>query len=271
LETSVRRGISAAVLKNVAVLTMTIDHVTAFLLKKYLQSQGVLRLYDSFWYTLGRDIGRIAFVLYAFMIAEGAYRTHNKGKYALRLLILAVISIVPHSYCNIGKPFNPEDRNIFFLLLLGLLTIYAWEWLRDHIGQAGVSVLLRGLLLVASCAVSELLKFEYGLMGILLILVFHIYRYDLRKTVIAGALVTTVGYMIHVIVYSGAVHWITSHSNHLLESLLNADRVQVFGVLALPLIYFYNGRKGRQFSKWFYYLYYPAHLGIIAVILHFAF
>ena len=268
METSTRRGISAAVLKNIAVITMTIDHVTAFLLKRYLQSQGVLRLYDNIWYTLGRDIGRIAFVLYAFMLAEGAYKTRNKGKYALRLLALAIVSIVPHSFCNIGKPFNAQDMNIFFLLFLGLITIYAWDWLKDNIAQMSLSVLLRIALVAASCAVSELLKFEYGLMGILLILVFHIYRFDTPKLLISGALVTTVGYMIHVVVASGAVNWIHSHSGHLLESFISTDRVQVFGILALPLIYFYNGKKGRQLSKWFYYLYYPVHLGIIALILY---
>lgn len=267
METSARRGISAAVLKNVAVLTMTIDHVTGILLKKYLQTQGVLRLYDNIWYTLGRDIGRIAFVLYAFMLAEGAYRTHDKAKYALRLLVLAAISIVPHSYCHIGKPFNPNDLNIFFLLFLGLITIYVWDWLKERIVQPGLSGLLQILVLAASCAIAELLKFEYGLMGILLILVFHVYRYDLRKTIIAGALVTTVGYMVHVVIASGAVHWISSHSQNLLESFISTDRVQAFGILALPLIYFYNGKKGKQLSKWFYYLYYPVHLGIIALIL----
>ena len=268
METSARRGLSAAVLKNVAVITMTIDHATAFLLKNYLQSQGVLRYYDNFWYAFGRDIGRIAFVLYAFMLAEGAYKTSNKGKYALRLLILAGISIVPHSYCNIGKPFNPQDLNIFFLLFLGLITIYAWDWLKDQVRQKNLSILLRILLLAASCAISELLKMEYGLMGILLIMVFYIYRFDLRKLMISGALVTTVGYMLHVVVISGTVNWIQAHSNNLVESLLRSDRTQVFGILALPFIYFYNGQKGRQLPKMFYYLYYPVHLGIIALLLH---
>ena len=246
---------------------MTIDHVTAFFLKRYLMSQGVMRLYDNFWYLLGRDIGRIAFVLYAFMLAEGAYKTSDKGKYALRLLALAIISIVPHSYCNVGRPFDLKNMNIFFLLFLGLITIYAWDWLKDQISRVSLSVLLRILLLAASCAVSELLKFEYGLMGILLILVFHVYRFDLRKLIIGGVLVTSVGYMVHSVVHTGVVSWINSHSGRLLESFISTDRVQIFGVLALPFIAFYNGRKGRQLSKWFYYLYYPVHLGIIALVL----
>ena len=72
METAGKRGLSEAALKNIAVLTMTLDHVTAFILKEYLVSQGILNLYSNDWYTIGRVIGRIAFVLYAFMIAEGA-------------------------------------------------------------------------------------------------------------------------------------------------------------------------------------------------------
>lgn len=267
METTNTRGISAAVLKNIAVLTMTIDHATAFLLKHYLFSHGTMSLYSNLWYCLGRGIGRIAFVLYAFMLAEGAYRTGNKTKYALRLLALAVISVIPHSYCNIGKLFNPDDMNIFFLLFLGLLTIYAWDWIKKQTLQKGLSVLARILLTAAACAVAEVLKFEYGLMGILLILVFHVFRYDFPKLAVAGALVLTIGYMVHAVVSYDPVGWINSHSSNLIPSLIRTDSVQVYGVLALPLIYFYNGRKGRQLSKWFYYLYYPVHLGIIALIL----
>ncbi len=267
LETT-QKGISAAVLKNVAVLTMTIDHVTAFILKAYLNDIGVASVYTNTWYWLGRVIGRIAFVLYAFMIAEGALRTRNKLKYALRLLALAVISIVPHSYVNVGKFFNPKDLNIFFLLFAGLIAIYAWEWLKDHISRKSVSVVLRLLSTAAICAVSELCHFEYGLMGILLILVFYIYRYDFPKLAFACFLVTSIGYMIHVLALNGPILWISHHSDHLIEDLMRTDRIQIWGLLGLPFIYFYNGSKGRQLPKWFYYLYYPVHLGIIGLILY---
>jgi len=267
METAGKRGLSEAALKNIAVLTMTLDHVTAFILKEYLVSQGILNLYSNDWYTIGRVIGRIAFVLYAFMIAEGAYRTKSRWKYAARLLALAVISIIPHSYVNAKKLFNPSDMNIFFLLFLGLVTIYAFDWLRDHIGNKWASVFLRLLAAAASCAISMIFHFEYGMMGILLILVFYLFRYDYPKLFLFGFLVMSVGYMAHVVISHGAVTWINSHSHNLLMSLLNTDKIQIFGILAFPLIYFYNGEKGRQLPKAFYYLFYPVHLGIIALII----
>lgn len=268
METAGKRGLSEAVLKNIAVITMTIDHVTAFLLKEYLNSQGIMNLYTSDLYTVGRVIGRIAFVLYAFMLAEGAYRTKSRWKYALRLLILAVVSIIPHSYVNARKLFNPADMNIFFLLFLGLVTIYAFDWLRDNVKNKGASVLLRILTAAASCIVAMVFHFEYGMMGILLILVFYLFRYDFRKMFLFGFLVMSVGYMANVVFTHGGIAWINNHSHNLLMSLLNTDKIQIFGMLAFPLIGFYNGEKGRQLPKAFYYLFYPVHLGIIALILY---
>ena len=179
MESASERGLSAAVLKNIAVITMTIDHVTAFLLKDYLKAQGVFNFYSSEWYTLGRIIGRIAFVLYAFMIAQGAVHTKNKGKYALRLFMLAVISIVPHSYVNARTWFNPEDMNIFFLLFLGLLTIYAYDWLNQKISRKPPAVLLQLVMIAVSCTIAILCNFEYGMMGILLLLLTK--NYDFLK------------------------------------------------------------------------------------------
>ena len=39
--------------------------------------------------------------------------------------------------------------------------------------------------------------------------------------------------------------------------------VQVFNLLALPLLAFYNGKVGVKKLKYFFYAFYPVHLGII--------
>lgn len=264
------KGLSAAALKNIAVVTMTIDHVTAFLLKMYLRSQGVASLYSNDWYTLGRVVGRIAFVIYAFMLAEGALKTKNKVKYALRLLILAVVSVVPHSMAGSQKWFDPTDLNIFFLLFTGLITIYAYQFIKEKVRLTWASVILRLIVIAAACTISTVLKFEYGLMGILLIMVFYIFRYNFYLTAVFGTIVMSAGYMLNIIAKAGFVSWWTSNSGHLLRSLWNADKIQFWGILALPLIFFYNGQKGKQLPKWFYYFFYPVHLGIIALIVYLA-
>jgi hypothetical protein len=43
-------------------------------------------------------------------------------------------------------------------------------------------------------------------------------------------------------------------------------QMEAAGIVALPLIFVYNGNKGRQLPKAFYYLFYPIHLLMIAAI-----
>ena len=271
MEQTGNRGISAAVLKNVALITMTIDHITAIVFKAYLYGTGVSQLYSNDLYVLGRVIGRIAFVLYAFMLAEGAVKTRNKVKYAARLLALALISVVPHSFADAQKWIDLSDLNIFFLLFLGLLTIYAYEWLKVHIPQKAGSVILRILAIAAAGYLSLICNFEYGMMGILLIMVFYIFRDHFPRMALFTVLVMSVGYMANVILKNNAVIWFARHNANLLNAILNTDKIQIFGLLALPFIYFYNGKKGRQLPKAFYYFYYPVHLGILGLIAYFAF
>ena len=268
METASKRGISEAVLKNIALITMTIDHLTAFILSEYLMNHGVYNAYNNQWYLLGRIIGRIAFVLYAFMLVEGAVHTRNRGNYALRLLALAVISIVPYSYVNTGQWFSMKSLNIFFLLFLGLITIYVYDYLEKNIHPKAVSILLRLVAIALSCAIALAGKVEYGMMGILLIMVFYIFRGNFPMIVLFGLLVMSFGYMANVILANGGADWIQRHSQNLLVSILNTDRLQIFGILAFPLIFLYDGRKGKQLPKPFYYFFYPVHLLIIGLIIN---
>ena len=259
-------GLSAAVLKNIALITMLIDHATAILLKAYLYDIGVHNVYSSTWYWIGRIIGRIAFVLYAFLIAEGAVYTKNRLKYALRLLALGIISIIPRNFADGTELFKFSCKNIFFLLTLGVLTIIAWDFLKEKIKSGAASVILRILLLAASCTVAKVCQIEYGLMGILLIMAFYIFRGKMWQMLVSVTLVMTLGYMLNSLVGYNIPAWFSNNQGHIIASLWSLDRVQVHGLLALPFICLYNGEKGRQFSKWFYYLFYPVHLAILGFI-----
>ena len=47
--------------------------------------------------------------------------------------------------------------------------------------------------------------------------------------------------------------------------------LQMSVVLAIPIIYAYNGERGKnikfnKFMKWFFYIYYPLHLFIIGIL-----
>ena len=203
-------------LKTIAVVSMTVDHVGAVLFPQEI------------WM---RYIGRLAFVLYAFLITEGYVHTHNVKKYMLRLGLLAVLSEVPFDLLFHGRPFYPYAQNVFFTLLLGLLGIYFMDRFGVYL-NAGTNIL--ALVPVgAACFVAGWLLSDYKYYGVLMIAVFYVCR---------------------------GQPWAMSLGIGSIALAMN--RIQLFCVAALLPIALYNGQKGRggKVFQWFFYFYYPMHM-----------
>ena len=113
-----KRGISSAVLKNIAVVTMLIDHIGAVIVTRLLIRNGLYeamanqeaytawmgqngRMYGI--YMAMRIIGRFAFPIYCFLLVEGFQKTHNVKKYLGRMFLFALISEVPFDLAFSGK------------------------------------------------------------------------------------------------------------------------------------------------------------------------
>lgn len=96
-------------LKWIAIITMTIDHIGAVL---YPQIQ-ILRI-----------IGRISFPLFAYLLVLGMESTRNIRNYFIRLFVFALISQLPFS---LAVGFDPLSLNIFFTLSFGLLFVYFFK------------------------------------------------------------------------------------------------------------------------------------------------
>ena len=103
---------------------MVIDHAAVGLIEQSELASGAAW---SLCGTAMRLVGRVAFPLFAFMIAEGAAHTRDRRRYALRLLLLAVISEIPFDLVAGGTWLFPADQNTVFTLLLGLLAVWAGD------------------------------------------------------------------------------------------------------------------------------------------------
>ena len=164
------RFLSGSALKTIAILSMLIDH-TAHVLYPVLD---VLRISfnlcgkDMTVYWIMRKIGRLAFPIFCFLIAEGYRNTSHKWRYALRLLIFAIISEVPFNLMCGGDYLYPDGQNVFFTLFLGLLMI--------HIFATVSSELWKYLAMAAVGVIASLLKADYGLYGTLLVFMFYVLR-----------------------------------------------------------------------------------------------
>lgn len=146
-------GINSFVLKIIAVVSMTIDHVGAVIFPTYM------------WL---RVIGRIAFPIYAFLIVEGYYHTGNIKKYLARLGIFAIISEPFFDYALFNNAFYIKSQNVFLTLFLGLLMICICE--KEKYNKYS------WLIMIGFGVLASLLCSDYGIFGIMMIYTFYVFR-----------------------------------------------------------------------------------------------
>ena len=242
-------SITSAVLKNIAYLSMLIDHFFVAVFLSYIQwrsAQGLSVETEREYYSIGRAVGRIAFVLFAFMAAEGFRYTHSKKNYLLRLGVFALLSEIPFDLAIYGKLYEPNGQNVYFTLFLGVLALLFIKNLTGHPILQCVSTML-------CCVTAAILRTDYMLMGVLLIVTFYLCRKSFILQCLAGSTVIYFGIVMVYIIR----HW---DEGVPLAVFFKSGMSELYGLAAFVLIYFYDGRKGRQLPKICYYLFYPLHL-----------
>ena len=241
-----KSGLTGSHLKWIAIITMLIDHIGAAILEIGLLpkvANAVLagNSFDyvmadyHFWYrfdSILRAIGRLAFPIFCFLLVEGFLHTKNVKKYALRLGLFALISEIPFDLAFNQNLLEISYQNVFFTLLIGLLVLigqkYFEETLPPHISWLRFIVALTGILL------AQFLRTDYDAFGILLIVLLYEFRNLPKLRCITGAILM----------------------------LFNSTT----GCLAFLLLWFYNGERGKQLPKYFFYAFYPAHLLVLWLV-----
>lgn len=229
-------------LKVLAVVAMLADHIGL-----------VFYPNDVRW----RLVGRLAFPIFAYLIAVGVRHTSSKWRYLARLAALAAVSEVPFQLVNFGEvSLQPPTRNIFFTLLLGLAGISAFAWLQARLRLPGA---LLGFAVIAACAAAAWwLRTDYGYAGVVLIAL--LYLANGRKWALFLALV--IGNSVVVVVWFIQLRQ-TGFLEVVLARLTPVDWLwqlrQLFAICAFVPIALYNGRPGPRL-KWAFYFFYPAHL-----------
>lgn len=232
-------GISAAGLRMLALATMLLDHMGAVLWPQAL------------WM---RILGRLAFPIFAFQIAEGYRRTHDFRGYCLRLLGMGLISEVPFDLMASGMPFYLFHQNVMFTLLLGLLMLRQADLAR---AETDPGKTVKRCLWMALICLGAIVAFpDYGLAGVLTVAVFHLFRVFPHARV--WELLAMVG--LHCFALRGGP-----------ELALGGISIpmQSFAVLALIPIWLYNGEKGPggKGFRLLSYAFYPVHMLILALCL----
>lgn len=206
-------------LKTIACLTMLLDHA------------GAVFFPQNLWL---RIIGRLAFPIYCFLLAEGAHHTKNPGKYALRLLTGLVLAEIPFDLALFGR-ISFAHQSVMFTLLLAFLAIQAAKHFSGPMRFLGLIPIIA----------AELLRTDYGTMGVLTAVLFYITR-DMEEK----SLLQTLGLLALGI------------------SVFTTSFIQPLAVLAMIPISLYSGKKstGSRVLQWGFYLFYPVHLAVLWLI-----
>ena len=244
--TEKRAGLSAMTLKYIAMATMLVDHMGYVLFP---------------WILWLRCVGRIAFPIFAFQIAEGCIRTHDRRRYALRLLLFAVLSEIPFDLMYGGTWFYPVHQNVIWTLLLALLGVRLMETVRKK-QKTWLYLLMAALVTVIWTLLGTLGMVDYYGAGILTVFIFYFFR-GRKWWCLLGQLLAL--YWVNVEMLGGLMYPI-----HLFGNEFEICQ-QGLALLALIPIWLYRGRQGYH-SKPFQYLcygFYPVHMLALAVILNY--
>ena len=218
------KGLSNNQLKLIALVTMTVDHV------------GMILFPQVQWL---RIVGRLAFPIYAYMIAEGCRYTRHMGKYLGTMALLAlgcqiVDFLVQGSlYQGILVTFSLSIGLIWLLQMAKKKRTFLWIAL-GALGFAGAywfCEILPGLLPDTDFHV------DYGFIGVLVPVAVYLGRSTQEKLLFLALALWSLSYRL------GDVQWLC--------------------LLAVPLLALYNGQRGKYPMKWLFYIYYPVHLAAI--------
>lgn len=229
-------------IKYFAALAMLIDHIAWC----FVETDSVLGY-------IMHAIGRLTAPIMTYFIVEGFHYTKNLNKYLLRLAIFSALSWFPYVFMDSGSPipftfndgnmyFNPMQGVIytFFLTVLALKAVHS-EKLKKHV---------KVLIVFGLCVLSSI--GDWMFIPIIWALCFDRFRGNFKKQVIA--FVASSAVLITGLIFLCGDFGVFSFQ---------------YGVLlALIPLYLYNGEKGRggRFNKWFFYVFYPAHMIILGVL-----
>ena len=232
-----RKVLNRDVIKYIAMITMLLNHIAHIFLPVGTPGCELLQ-----------DIGYFTAPTMCYFMVEGYAYTRSKKKYGLRLLLFALLSQIPYMMA-----FDFGNLNMIFTLFFCFLLLTAREKIQNRA--------VRGLV----CAFLVLLTAfsDWAFFAPVFVLLFDRWKGDAK-----GVLKSYIGCY----VFFAALNIISYLNNPygLPEAIIHGALAGV-GILvsALLILVFYNGKRaehGRNFSKWFFYIFYPGHLLILVLL-----
>lgn len=200
-------------------------------------------------------------VFFGFMAVEGFHYTRNRKNYLLRLYSWSFIMFAGNTLLNmtvLKQSIWQLHNNIFLTLAVGVSLLWAIDFairIKESFFRISASILAFILL-----AISITGMVEGGFVIIPFMLISYFFRTRSKKRDL-GYLIFSACLLLMMIV------GLPDHSLETIKMTLETNPEFLF-ITVIPFIHLYNGQKGSDspFFKYLFYVFYPAHLWLIALI-----
>lgn len=230
------------VIKYIAMFTMLLNHISYI----FMEPGSVLS-------EIFLDIGYFTAIVMCYFLVEGFSYTHSKKKYAIRLAIFAAFSEFPYCLAFTGNGLLRFcGLNMIFTLLICFVLLLCCEKISNTLLKV---LAIIGLMLLSLIS-------DWLLLAPIFTLLFLWADGSEDKTKTAFILSTL---LFGLFTFVNGIGMFPIRIN-IFYSLTSMVGIALAGIV---MIYFYNGKrmeKGRKFSKWFFYLFYPLHLLVLGMI-----
>lgn len=206
-------GLTNNQLKLIAMVTMTLDHIGV-----YMPQYPGLRI-----------IGRLAFPIFAFMIAEGCSHTRDIWRYFSSVALMAAL-------CQIVQYLTTGSLYMGILVTFSL-SILLVALLQRQLWGSALAALIGAFLISTVPIPGTDFRVDYGFIGVLVPVTVYLVKTKWGKCLACAAMLCALG------LSSGGVQW--------------------FALFSIPLLLVYNGERGKWNMKGLFYWYYPAHIAVI--------
>ena len=229
-----RAGFTGNQLKLLAAAAMVVDHVGVLLLPQV---------------TFLRVAGRLAFPIFAFMIAQGCRYTRSRLRYFLGIFLLGVGCQLVYAVAA-----TADRGNILLTFSISIALTYLLQQSKKSLyrrkAAAALWVAALAAAIVAAYYVNLLVVIDYGFWGCMMPVLAGLFAQDADAPEAWKAADKNV---VHVLLLGVGICLVT----------LTRSRGEIYQLLALPLLLCYNGSRGRLNMKNFFYIFYPLHLALL--------
>lgn len=237
-----KREMNRDTIKYIAMITMLLNHVSFIFLEQGTVLAEILTA-----------VGYFTAPVMCYFLVEGMTYTRSPKKYGQRLLLFAVISELPYCLAMTGEGIiGFAGMDMLFTLFLCFLIIKA---MREIINPLSRNLALAGLILLS-------LFCDWAVLAPAFTILFVNAGRDhrkLKRAFLTGTLVF------------GAFNFLGGFGRFSMDINILCTILSMAGpaTAGICILRFYNGKRAethRNFSKWFFYWFYPVHLLILGLV-----